>query len=67
MMLLPSCLLGMTEVALPISASNFAKRRLAQASAAACDSFEEFVGYPLAPPHSRQRAYEGAHLSPRMA
>jgi hypothetical protein len=28
---------------------------------------EEFVGYPLAPPHSRKKAYEGAHLSPRMA
>jgi hypothetical protein len=28
---------------------------------------EKFVGYPLAPPHSRKRAYEGAHLSPRMA
>ncbi len=27
---------------------------------------EEFVGYPLRL-HSRKRAYEGVHLSPRMA
>jgi hypothetical protein len=37
-MLLPSCLLGMTEVTLSISASTSRSAHLAQASAAACDS-----------------------------
>ncbi len=53
---------------LTISASNFAKR----ASSASLRRRmplvrEEIVGDPLAPPPSRKKAYEGVHLSPRMA
>ena len=66
MMLLPSCLLGMTEVTLPFSASTSRSARLAQASSAACDSSARSslaIRYVSIP----GRAYEGVHLSPRMA